>query len=507
LAAVDRRVYAAVTLVAILVVLAVGGTLGYAVYRDAQPTSPALNLKSGQKEVPLDQKLVLTLARPAPTEAVSTAFHISPAVEGHLGAAADRRTFTWTSIGPWADLSQYTVRFDQVNDDRKIAIHSATWSFTTTIVPRITALTNDAGVAIADDADLPVGTSLHISFNEAMDPQSVKLLANGNPVPLTWEAQNDKAAFGTQGIAVGPLALTLGDGGKDLLGHALPTGWKLTPNLVFKVTVHTVPLRAPALVQIPNDPGAWDQSGLQAADMVFESVAEGGITRFTALFTNVPDKVGPVRSGRLISIKLTKHYRGMLFLSGTSEGTFGVLSRSGIPAVFDTYGVYYRTSDHRAPDNLYINGDAVQRSEGSINEFRPPMGGRPGLSGGSEATDVSVPEHSSTYHLDAATKTYQKTESGHQMGDAALGQPLRLSMLIVLRTHVTTTGIIEDSNGARGLDYDLDGSGPADIYYQGQKYEAKWGSTDPSSPIVFTNDAGQPIALPSGLVWVDAIPG
>src|SRR5207244_2702896 len=139
-----------------------------------------------------------------------------------------------------------TVRFDQVKDDRKIAILAASWSFTTTIVPRVTALTNDAGVAIADDADLPVGTNLHVVFNEAMEPGSVKLLANGNPVALSWEPQNDKAAFGTQGIAVGPLALTLGEGGKDVLGHPLPTSWKLTPNLVFKVTVHTLPLRAPA---------------------------------------------------------------------------------------------------------------------------------------------------------------------------------------------------------------------------------------------------------------------
>ena len=292
----------------------------------------------------------------------------------------------------------------------------------------------------------------------------------------------------------------------DTLGHALPTVWKVTANLVFRVQVHTVPVKYPALVQVPNDPGAWDQSGLQAADMVFEYVAEGGITRFTAVFTNVPDKVGPVRSARLISIKLTKHYHGELFLSGTSEGTFGVLQRSGIRAQFDEVGVYYRTNDHRAPDNLYINADAIQRAEGNAADFKLPTG-KPGLTGGQPAASVSVPEHSSTYAFDAATGTYNKTEGGHGVGDAAVGAPVRISMVIVLRTQVTTTGIIEDVNGARGLDYDIDGSGSADIYYQGAKFATKWSSPNTDSPLVFTNDAGQPIALPPGPVWIDVVPG
>jgi hypothetical protein len=178
-----------------------------------------------------------------------------------------------------------------------------------------------------------------------------------------------------------------------------------------------------------------------------------------------------------------------------------------VSTFFDTQGYYYRTNDHRAPDNLYINADAIQHAEPTTSpQFSLPTG-RPLLTGGQAATDVSVPEHSATYSFDGGTKTYDKSEAGHKFGDASVGQPLRISMLIVLRTQVTTTGIIEDSNGAHGLDYDIDGSGSADIYYQGQKYGAKWSSPDRNSPLVFTNDAGQPIAMPSGLVWVEVVPG
>jgi hypothetical protein len=131
--------------------------------------------------------------------------------------------------------------------------------------------------------------------------------------------------------------------------------------------------------------------------------------------------------------------------------------------------------------------------------------GNPGLSGGAPAPSVDVPDHRSTYGFDGATKTYTKTEDGHQMGDASIGQPLHIAMLVVLHTQVTVTSIIEDVNGAHGLDYNIDGSGSAEFYYQGQKYTGKWSSANRSSPLTFTTDAGQPIAVPPGLVWVDAV--
>jgi len=100
LASLDRRVYALVALAVILPLLGVGGTLGFAAYQDSQPTLPTFNLKTGQKGVPLTQKLVLSLKRPAATSVVDTHFHIAPAVEGVLEPSADRRTFIWTSAGP-----------------------------------------------------------------------------------------------------------------------------------------------------------------------------------------------------------------------------------------------------------------------------------------------------------------------------------------------------------------------------------------------------------------------
>ena len=58
--------------------------------------------------------------------------------------------------------------------------------------------------------------------------------------------------------------------------------------------------RRPLAVMVENHTEARPQSGLSSADVVYEAVAEGGISRFMALFyCNLSDtQVGPVRSAR-----------------------------------------------------------------------------------------------------------------------------------------------------------------------------------------------------------------
>jgi hypothetical protein len=499
----DRRLLAAIAALVVLVLS--GGTVGAVfAYQQTLPTTVTFNLKAGQKEVPLDQRVTVTFSRPASPGAVASHLHLSPTTEGALAPSPDRRSFTWMANGPWADLTTYTVKVDPFKDGGH-DVQARTLTFTTTIVPRVTTVTTDSGAGVADAADIPAGTKLVLNFNAPMNQPSVQLQVNGSASNLAWGQDGKSATLDTKGMKIGPLSLAFAPGGKDTAGHAMSADWKLGLNLVFKVNVHTTPLRFPALVQVPNDPLARDQSGLQSADMVFEYATEGNIPRFTAIFTNVPDKVGPIRSGRLISIKLTQHYKGQLYLSGTSEGTFGVLQRSGIPAFFDTQGFYYRSFDRPAPNNLYINGDAIARAENSgIPAFKMTTG-KPSIPAGPGGTQVQVAQNGSTYNYDDGTKTYTKSEDGHTFADASIGQPLRIAMLIVMHTRVTVTGIIEDSNGAHGLDYDLDSGGTAEIYYNGQKATGRW-SGPAGSPLVFTLDNGTQVALPAGLVWVDVVP-
>jgi hypothetical protein len=391
-------------------------------------------------------------------------------------------------------------------DGDGVALAAHSWRFTTTIVPRVTGLMTENGATTADGSELPLSSNLKLAFNSVMAPATVKVLLNGAASALTWSDDGKVASFSTNSIPAGGLDLGLGAGGMDELGHALNDTWTLHLNLVFAVTEHTVPLPFPALIQIPNDNyGARDQSGLQAASIVFEYLTEGGITRMSALFMNAPDVIGPIRSGRLISFKLTRHYHGANFFSGLSAGSFAVLNSDPVPTLFDTQGVYYRSPDRLAPNNLYINGSSAKAYQDlSSRQFSLATGVTQSLPG-DDATAVSVPEHNSTYAYDPAAGTYLKTEEGRPMNDALVNQPLHIQFLVVMHTRETITNIVEDVGGGHGHDFDTESGGTAEFYFRGKKATGRWSAPDRSSPFVFQLDSGQAVTLPKNLVWVDVV--
>src|SRR5258708_28540312 len=223
-------------------------------------------------------------------------------------------------------------------------------------------------------------------------------------------------------------------------------------------------------MQLPNDEFARDQNGLQAADVIYEYLAEGGITRLTAIFQQAPDVIGPTRSARFISLKLGRHYRGLLFQSGESQATASGAASDPTPQFFDQVGYQYRTGSRDAPDNLMINGDRVLAAEQlfNIQTWHFPKT-RPTLTGGTAVGSTNVDEHYSTYSYDASTGTYTKTEDGHLYQDASLRQPLHIEMVITLHTKEYLLNV-GDGHGAHIHDYDLDTSGRIDVYYKGQQF-------------------------------------
>jgi hypothetical protein len=504
-AAWDRRIWAVVAALLVLL-LAVAALPALVLHRPAQPTSVRLNLHDGQTDVPLDQALVFRTSQPVALAAIRSALTVTPTLASSLTASRPAATvFTWTPNRPWAEATEYTVTLRATRDAAGRPVPARRWRFTTILIPRVVSLSTGSRAAVADAAVLAVGTPLQIAFNTAMDTGSVGLLANQAPLGLSWAADGRSATLDVGSLHIGHIALELAAGGRASGGEALAP-WRLSLALVSHVDVSTVPLEAPALVQVPNDPAARDQAGLQAAAMVFEYVTEGGITRFTAIFTNAPAAIGPVRSGRLISFALTRHYRGELYASGLSVGTAGRLAADPVHSRFDdTPGRFYRTRDRPAPNNLFIAGSTVQSLlvQGGTPGFSLPAASLPAASG-PDAPTIGVPEHESTYHYDAASGTYTKQIGPSTLTDAALGQPLRIQMLIVLHTTATQTNYVEDVNGQPGLDFDMESGGRAELYVFGQQLAGRWVSPARDQPLRFELDGGG-VVVPPALTWVDVV--
>ena len=487
-------------MVLLVLIIASGALVAYA---NTLPTTVTTTVKDGQKDVPTDGTFVIDFSRAVSLDVVKAAFSITPATDGDLNAIGGQTRFAWTPSKPLTELTTYTVELKPIIDLGKHRVNGGHWSFTTIIVPRVVALTTSDGTALKDGMEIDPSTSLKLAFNDTMVADTIKATVSGQPTTLTWANDYRSATFSTASLQSGPLTIQIAPGGRDQTGHVVAAAFTIKTGIYWHDHEHTVSLRYPALIQIPNDSSAVDQNGLQAADVIFEYLAEGGITRLTAVFENAPNVIGPMRSARFISLKLGRHYKGLLFQSGESAATRARAASDPTPQFFDTIGYQYRSSARSAPDNLMINGDKVRAAEAlyGLPAYTIPKA-RPELSGGGGASSVVVDEHYSTYTYDPTTGTYLKSEAGHRYSDASLKQPLRIEMLIVIHTREQLLNV-GDGHGAHIHDYDLDSSGAINVYYKGHGYKGTWKSTDSHGPLVFTLDNGQAVTMPPGLVWID----
>jgi Protein of unknown function (DUF3048) N-terminal domain/Protein of unknown function (DUF3048) C-terminal domain/Bacterial Ig-like domain len=499
----SRRGFIAIGLVVVVVLTGIGA---YLAYENTLPTTLATNLKNGQKDLPTDGRILLTFSRPVSMEAVQAAFSISPTTNGGISTVSGQNQYAWSPTKPLQELTTYTVSMKTIVDGGHHRVQGNSWTFTTLIVPHVTSITSAAGAPLTDGMEIDLGAALKLNFNDAMEPTSIKVTIGTQVADLKWAADDKSATFSTAGIPSGPLQVQLSGGGRDQTGHPVPGMFTLKTGVYYHDTEHTTALKYPALIQIPNDEFARDQNGLQAADVIFEYLAEGGITRLTAIYANAPDLIGPMRSARFISLKIGRHYRGLLFQSGESQATQARAAQDPTPQFFDTIGYQFRAGAPRyAPDNLMIRGPLVKAAEenyfGGIPAFTVPKA-RPVLPAGGSATTINVDEHYSVYKYDPVTGTYSKSEEGHPYSDASLGKPLRIEMLITLHTQETLLDV-GDGHGAHIHDYNLDTNGRIDAFYKGMAYAGTWSSTDSHGPLTFTLDGGQVLTLPPGLVWID----
>ncbi len=273
---------------------------------------------------------------------------------------------------------------------------------------------------------------------------------------------------------------------------------------------------APAMVQVENAPDSRPHSGLQKADIVYEYLVEGGITRFTVIYfkPSGSEKIGPVRSARLVALRLVKSYQGVLFYSGASDHVLGIIKDTNVPALDENAdGGKYMTRDpsRRAPHNLYTSGDQLKAGLEKLNGrviYQLPAPAEP-AGKGDPVQGVSFEQtfaHSVKYTYSAADKTYTyTTDTGVETDQANGNQPLRITNVVLLQVAHHDAGYTEDVLGEQGIDFDLQGTGPADVYTRGMHFTATWDLSRPDRPLRLAAADGKDFALPTGLTWINLI--
>jgi len=269
---------------------------------------------------------------------------------------------------------------------------------------------------------------------------------------------------------------------------------------------------APLLVQVENLPAARPQSGLQDAAIVYEYVTEGGISRFSVIYTSPPKgRVGPIRSARLVTISLAKIYGAALVYSGGSTYIQSQIQSAGIPHADENSanGDLFRDSSRTPPHNLYSDGSHLSDLAGRLNASPASWSlwsraSPASVTGAKAASRVTVP----VSDTETPTFTYDSSAGGWKRSEPDTGafidgdtrSPVVVSTLIVQQVAINPTSEVVDVNGQTGVDHDVMSSGKAQVFTVGREFDSTW-TQNSSGPPSFTTDSG-PAPIAPGLVWI-----
>jgi len=269
---------------------------------------------------------------------------------------------------------------------------------------------------------------------------------------------------------------------------------------------------------IDDQSAARPQSGFNAASVVWQAPAEGGIPRYMLIFQeNVPGPVGPVRSARYYYIAWAADWRAMYVHAGGSPQALSTLASKGAgQLVYNAdqfrYGSYFwRITSRPAPHNLYTDGTTLRRLAGVVKaadgplapawSFAPgapidqrPVGGR---------IELAYLANRIRFDYDRQANAYVRSVSGASpQVDAADGQVVAPSNVVVM---VVSFAPLNDGSTKNRLEAQVIGRGPAWIASNGITIKGTWRKTSLTSPTTFHDAAGNPVTLAIGQTFIEVL--
>ncbi|MFC4388973.1 DUF3048 domain-containing protein [Gracilibacillus marinus] len=262
-------------------------------------------------------------------------------------------------------------------------------------------------------------------------------------------------------------------------------------------------------VMVNNHPKARPQTSLSKADMVFEILAEGNITRYMALFhSDIPETVGPVRSARPYYFNLANDYGALYVYHGAADFIENMI-QSG--AVDGLNGMYYdndqvlfqRSTDRVAPHNSYAIFEGIyQRGEEkgySLEKVYEPFVFTEEEITGDQASEISYnySNYEVKYVYDESSKKYNRYSDGVQVVEYADSTPVQMSNVLFIEANHE----VVDDVGRREID--LESGGNALLLQNGKVQHVQWERID--GRIIPTMN-GEPVPFVQGKTWVNVIP-
>jgi len=282
-----------------------------------------------------------------------------------------------------------------------------------------------------------------------------------------------------------------------LSGELLPAGTALGPALTVK---------------IDNHDDARPPIALAAADIVFEELVEGGITRYAAVFeSEVPAEIGPVRSIRPMDPDIAVPFGGMIVYSGGQEQFVSMMMDTPVVNTvfdYDRQGLFYRQDGRPSPHDVIVRAQEALALHPELvapaQQFAfaaSPATSTAGVAGAPIASmqlrfsDARYP----SWTWDGGRGQFLRFQEGNADVDSEGGQLGATNVIAMMVGIDWSYGIVPRTV--------MVGSGEAWVATDGRLVHGTWSKESRDAPIRFVDDAGFPIFLAPGNTWVELVPG
>ena len=254
----------------------------------------------------------------------------------------------------------------------------------------------------------------------------------------------------------------------------------------------------PVSVIIDNIEYSHPLSGLEKASIVYEAPVEGDITRFLAIFddSDLPSKIGPIRSARPYFIDFSEEYGGIFIHAGGSPEALSRLNNTSLYNLDEfKYGNYfYRDVSREAPYNLYITGSSIKKF---IKDFNVP----PNFSVAFSPWQYKEEEKNWPYHGPEIKINFKKEIVWRYNNDGQFyereGGNFKTKNLIILETDIKSIDEL-DRRFIR-----TEGSGRAFFLEKGKAFLGLWKKE--AGRIKFYDEEGKEVSLLPGNTWIEIV--
>ncbi len=292
-----------------------------------------------------------------------------------------------------------------------------------------------------------------------------------------------------------------------------PAVWPLTGG---KTGTAKVPRRASVAVKIENAPVSRPHAGLHRADIVWEQVVEGGISRFVAVYhSDLPKAVGPIRSVRPMDPAIVAPMRGILAYSGGQPPFIRAVTDANVQSVLMDRGSpgFHRSGNRLAPHNVYgnVRTFAAQAGEGRA---KPPKAqfhyarkyGNGSTSEGRKVKTADVrlsAAQRSVWTWSTKANKYARSDGGTPA--VSSGKRVAARNVLLMSTEVVNTSF-RDPGGAPVPKTQMVGKGKGVLLSAGRAIPVTWKKKSDREPVRLRTSSGDPVILNPGNLWVELVP-